>query len=1111
MGWLPLSHNIHSEGDKHMIKRHFVSNQRSFFKNAKTVLAGFLAFFILLILLPSSVSAAGTVPTLNGVVQGTGLPMVNLTVILLSILRIFFGFLGVIAVALLIYAGFIWMTAQGDPAKVTKAKQIIYNTIIGLIIIFSAFAITSFLMAWLTGIGGGGGGNGAGGIPGGMGDWSRSAIGAGPIQSVYPAPNAVNVPINTRIAVTFKVDIKPSSICDLSAGGTFCDGNIIKNVTICEISATSSDCLANSAFNASVYASSSVRQASPTDFKTFIFSTNNNLGNDDQQNRTFKVVLNSGIIASSTNKSVFDGLRVNYYSWAFKTNGVLDLTPPQVANLEIYPNPDNTPDAYSIGSQSTAGLVSVTLSNFTLLRKETPASLNGKQFNGTALTGISATKESGAADIPDDYFTLSTAGFSPSGVAAATLKFTVDSNTQGKYIQFSDAPDAAAVLGVKFSTTGVCSGQLRCLPVINDKQVDLSGSGIMITSAGKFSDAKGSRWSFTVTPAINGDTVSLLQSSSTIANFIFADDSYGDQITKSALGPDGRTILNTFYYTIKPADIGNISYSINAINKANLGLLTGLLNTLNAKAGNLLVASTTTEPTKITISAKSAGQNNLSLVTSNPTILGIIGNLSGSPRVVSRTALPPGSKPDPYNNSVFMVSFTEAINPINVGNYIKIKINGVDVVASTTLTNQYKTLELMGTNPCGVNSCGQQMYCWVDLNTNAAVSIPATTTIIAASLKYCQSGNENSAGNEWCKKFGGTCNSSSDNGRCKLAGGLYYPQAGNVIDGITDMANNSFNGNFDKASSAKDLLVGNAQGQSGSGAGKSGQPTYDANNYRHFDGLKFSFANDNDAYGDNFSWSFFISTQIDTAAPLLVKILPIGDYSLGLLNDETFHDPVRLVFNGLMRLATLQPGWGYGENKNDADWNIRYLILKTITAGANPVGYWVNSTNLDEGDPATGQGRNDGLADYTVADLDHNPFDQAISYGPLAGSGIQSITQNCFLPGNGPISAGANGEANNCVYNSDGSGTAGCVTDASIPLANRVTSTNPSSYGYMNCADIDGATECGPGKICKIQNATSSGSNVRNGSWIITKNHPDIKNLSTGETGCCFGACLNSK
>lgn len=58
--------------------------------------------------------------------------------------------LGVLLVVLILYAGFIWMTSQGDPGKTKKAKDMIYQAIIGLLIIFAAYAITNFVFAALT-------------------------------------------------------------------------------------------------------------------------------------------------------------------------------------------------------------------------------------------------------------------------------------------------------------------------------------------------------------------------------------------------------------------------------------------------------------------------------------------------------------------------------------------------------------------------------------------------------------------------------------------------------------------------------------------------------------------------------------------------------------------------------------------------------------------------------------------------------------------------------------------------------------------------------------------------------------------------------------------------
>jgi hypothetical protein len=59
------------------------------------------------------------------------------------------GFLGVILLGYILYAGFLWMTAGGDKTKIQTATAMIRNAIIGLIIIASAYAITSFVLGRL--------------------------------------------------------------------------------------------------------------------------------------------------------------------------------------------------------------------------------------------------------------------------------------------------------------------------------------------------------------------------------------------------------------------------------------------------------------------------------------------------------------------------------------------------------------------------------------------------------------------------------------------------------------------------------------------------------------------------------------------------------------------------------------------------------------------------------------------------------------------------------------------------------------------------------------------------------------------------------------------------
>ena len=66
-----------------------------------------------------------------------------------SIINIALGFLGIVFLVLLLYAGFMWMTAGGDEKKVDKARTMITQAIIGLVIIVAAFSISSFVLSSL--------------------------------------------------------------------------------------------------------------------------------------------------------------------------------------------------------------------------------------------------------------------------------------------------------------------------------------------------------------------------------------------------------------------------------------------------------------------------------------------------------------------------------------------------------------------------------------------------------------------------------------------------------------------------------------------------------------------------------------------------------------------------------------------------------------------------------------------------------------------------------------------------------------------------------------------------------------------------------------------------
>jgi len=72
-----------------------------------------------------------------------------LQTIVALIINTVLGILGIVFVAYLVYGGFVWMTAAGNQEDVGKAKKIIINSVIAVIVILLAFAIANFVFTSL--------------------------------------------------------------------------------------------------------------------------------------------------------------------------------------------------------------------------------------------------------------------------------------------------------------------------------------------------------------------------------------------------------------------------------------------------------------------------------------------------------------------------------------------------------------------------------------------------------------------------------------------------------------------------------------------------------------------------------------------------------------------------------------------------------------------------------------------------------------------------------------------------------------------------------------------------------------------------------------------------
>jgi hypothetical protein len=63
-----------------------------------------------------------------------------------SVINVLMGFLGIIAVVIILLGGFKWMTAGGGEDKVAEAKKLMTAGVVGLAIILAAWGITVFVL-----------------------------------------------------------------------------------------------------------------------------------------------------------------------------------------------------------------------------------------------------------------------------------------------------------------------------------------------------------------------------------------------------------------------------------------------------------------------------------------------------------------------------------------------------------------------------------------------------------------------------------------------------------------------------------------------------------------------------------------------------------------------------------------------------------------------------------------------------------------------------------------------------------------------------------------------------------------------------------------------------
>jgi len=114
----------------------------------KKIATAFVAFFLPLAAKAQDLGGSLLQTTAE---KNAGYKNTSIDVIIGTVISTLLAILGVIFLVLIVYAGYIWMIARGDEAKVEKSKNTIINSTIGLIIVLGAYAISYFVLSRVLG------------------------------------------------------------------------------------------------------------------------------------------------------------------------------------------------------------------------------------------------------------------------------------------------------------------------------------------------------------------------------------------------------------------------------------------------------------------------------------------------------------------------------------------------------------------------------------------------------------------------------------------------------------------------------------------------------------------------------------------------------------------------------------------------------------------------------------------------------------------------------------------------------------------------------------------------------------------------------------------------
>jgi len=625
----------------------------------------------------------------------------------------------------------------------------------------------------------------------------------------------------------------------------------------------------------------------------------NYLGSSDS--KTWYSVYLSNAIEKIDQGNIFDSCSTDYLRWDFEVGAFLDLDSPYVSS--VFPAPDNGEDSVSSTSyQAATGSIIVSGG----LNIYTPASISS-----VVKDPLEGTWDGASADISENYH-------------QQIDDFTVQiSDDEGQALLYNNI-DSLVAQGV-----------------INNNEIIFNNYFTFTINGENYGE--NSAWQVNVTPEVLAD--SLTVGSQT---YIVSQNGHANNIEYSS---DVNEQAQNIYIALSghpdvEADLINDTINLEA-------------KVQGAAGNNIILNSTATNLDINFMSGGVTGQEMVNIV----------------------------DKRDQPRNSIIQINFNEAINPAtisgsasNISPFLRI-INsqvgssesgnacmddsdclsyncnnniceGDYLDGNFVVSNQFKTVEFISNNECGVNGCGESIYC-LPGSSNLAVLLTASDLQACIVDDDCVSRSP----------YNNCVNVGLDYNVCQDESANNFPSAdpGDGLTGILDSALNSLDGNND----------GIADGP-----------------------LSFYYKNIESSEGkDNYMWSFYINDNIEISSPEINSISP----ELSAQGVE-LNEAIVVEFNKLMSSSSLKSGSIMIEQ---GDVEYEHQLINLRGSSLYGLGYWIAKEDIDVA-PL------DGEPDVSSANIYHSLFNDALTHESDVGSGVRDIYQNCYKPSAGPDCVGVN-------------------------------------------------------------------------------------------------------